>query len=242
MITLYRNFLSLEECDSLKNLALSNTDKWKEYPDFKDVPSTSAIKVYGNSYFRHLISTNFNLNAALKLYNSTEDISSDYYKEFLIQKLSLVFDGIKYIKGFSIPGFQIVEQETPRVWHYDDEKLRYPYKLAFPDYNNTKYFDRWVTFTIMLSEGDFTYDYYTETKSEYKDQPEYYCRKHHGLRNDECNCNLKEYSTIKYSLGDMILADGRYLHRVGKSSYFNDSRITIQGHIVTKGSASYMYW
>jgi hypothetical protein len=235
MIKVYKNFLSEVECHKLMAFVNENVDAWKDYPD-------SNIKVYGNSYFRHLLATNFNEIAAGKLYAETAVIDSEEYRELLLSKFSALYKEVSFIDGFSIPGFQIVEQETPRVWHYDDEKLRYPYKTAFPDYDNSKYFDRWITFTIMLSDGDFQYDYYSETESVYSEYPEYYCRKHHGLIGDSCTCDLKEYATIKYSVGDMILADGRYLHRVGQSSYTGDKRITIQGHIVTKGSVAYMYW
>lgn len=238
VVKLYRNFLSKVECSGLKQLALDNHSQWKEYPD----ANGTSIKVYGNSYFRHLLTTGFNVNEALRLYGESADISSEEYKQLLLSKFSGLFKEVSFIDGFSVPGFQIVEQETPRVWHYDDEKLRYPYKVAFPEYKDSKYFDRWITFTIMLSEGDFTYDYYSETESSYKEVPEYYCRKHHGLIGDDCDCDLKEYKKIKYSVGDMILADGRYLHRVGESSYSKDKRITIQGHIVTKDSVAYMYW
>jgi hypothetical protein len=238
MISVYKNFLSIDECCELKHLVNSNQSDWNDYPD----SNGTSISIYGNSYYRHLLATKRNIAEALKLYAKSKEISSDAYRQFLIEKFSTIFKQVSYINGFSIPGFQIVDQEIPRVWHYDDEKIRYPYKSAFSDYNNMTYFDRWITFTIMLTDGDFSQDYYSETQSAYKEFREYYCKKHNGLIGDDCDCDLKEYKTIKYSVGDMIFADGRYLHRVGKSSYYKDKRITIQGHIVTKGDSAYLYW
>lgn len=229
MIKVYRNFLSTGECSRIKSIVYENMDKWNHYAD---------IKVYGNSFFRKLLQTRFNVSEAIELYGVAENIQSVEYREFLLNKFSGIFKEVSFIDGFEIPGFQIVEQSTPRLWHYDDEKIRYPYKSVFPDSD----FDRWITFTIMLSAGEFTYDYYSETVSEYRDPPTYYCRKHHGLIGDNCDCDLQNYQTIKYGIGDMILADGRYLHRVGESAYSTEKRITIQGHIVTKGSVAYLYW
>jgi hypothetical protein len=150
--------------------------------------------------------------------------------------------GVHYIKKFSRPGYQIITQETPRIWHYDDEKLRYPYKYAFSDYKTFDYFDEVFTFTLMLTDGDFTYEYYPQTESKYKEEPEFYCRKHHGLLGDDCDCDLKDPVKLTYSRGDLIIAKDRYLHRVGGSSFANDPRITLQGHGVRKNNILYIYW
>lgn len=233
MIKVYKNFLTEHECGKIHSSVLEHQQDWKTYSD---------IKVYGNSYFRHLLKTNFNADTAYSLYKADRDIEFPWLYELLLERFSNLLQ-CQYTSNFCKPAFQIVNQATPRIWHYDDEKLRYPYKVEFPDYTDSSYFDNYYTLTIMISKGDFTYDYYPETYSEYKNEPMYYCRKHHGLIGDECDCDLKDYKTIKYSVGDLVLTKGRYLHRVGSSKYsLDEQRMTIQGHIVAKNNIHYLYW
>ena len=94
----------------------------------------------------------------------------------------------------------------------------------------------------MLTEGNFTYEYYPQTYSKYKEEPEFYCKKHHGLLGDDCDCDLKDPVTLSYKKGDLIIAKDRYLHRVGASTFAKDQRITLQGHGVRKNKVLYIYW
>jgi hypothetical protein len=239
-VKVHRNFLSEIECNNIKRFVTENKDKWLEY---KDAGSDSSISVFGNSYFRHLLSSGFNVSSATEKYRRGNSVSNDAFYDMMLKRFSEVFGNCSYMKNMGKPGFQIITQNTPRIWHYDDEKLRYPYGIEFSDYTDFSYFDRVFTFTIMLSDGNFTYDYYTETSSYYSDPAMYYCKNHHGLIGDDCGqCDLKEYKTIKYSIGDLVLTEDRYLHRVGVSDYNKDERITIQGHIVSKNNMFYLYW
>jgi len=234
MVEIKESFITEADCDLIVAEVKERESAWKFYKD---------IHVLGNSFYRHLISTNFDRDAAWKLY--TETFDTDSFGQTLFATRLQEFYGVynlRYMRGFSRPGYQIVTQETPRIWHYDDEKLRYPYEHAFPDYMRFDYFDDAFTFTLMLTDGDFTYEYYPQTYSKYKEEPEFYCKKHHGLLGDDCDCDLKDPITLSYKKGDLIIAKDRYLHRVGASAFAKDQRITLQGHGVRKNNILYIYW
>lgn len=241
MIKVYKNFLTQVECSQILKYVLENKDDWDNYPDTK-LGATSSISVYGNSYFRHLLKNNFNTTRALQDYNNHRNLDNPWMYNLLLERFNQLFE-CKYTETLAKPAFQIINDTTPRVWHYDDEKTKYNYKTEFPESTGIEYFDSVYTMTIMISSGNFTYNYYPETLSRYTSIPKYYCNKHHGLVGDICDCDLHNYQTINYSVGDLILTKDRYLHRVGASSYTNDiNRITLQGHIVSKKDIHYLYW
>lgn len=232
MIKIIRNFLSSTECNNIVTEVQSRRDSWKFYGD---------IHVLGNSFFRHWLQAGRNAKIAWESYSSNE--AENIVDEFFRKRLSTYVNyDVRFLENFSRPGFQIITQETPRIWHYDDEKIHYPYTYAFSDYKSFDYFDDAYTFTLMLTDGNFTYEYYPQTQSRYRSKPTYYCQKHHGLLGDECECDLQDPIKIVYQKGDLIIAKNRFLHRVGSSLYRTDERITLQGHGVTKNKVLYIYW
>ena len=244
MILHVRSFYSVNEAKTLKESIESIRSDWRFYPDRK-LGATNAIYVYGRSLFRHLVENKFDSWKSRDSYLKDTFTPEIEYLDVLRSKMSATLGGgVEYFSRLAHPGFQIVTEGTPRIWHYDDEKSRYPYDVEFPEYRGFDgFFDDLYTFTIMLSSGKFTYNYYPQTLSKYKSQPEYYCSKHHGLLGDECDCDLKTYETIEYEQGDMIIAKDRYLHRVGSSEYTSDrERITMQGQIAKKNNTYYLYW
>jgi hypothetical protein len=232
MIQIYNNFLQKSECSDIQDFVLQNRTNWLNYND---------LWVYGNSYKRHLLKSAFRINPACSLYFSHKNFECDWLYNTLIEKFSKIFK-CQYSTVFAKPGFQIVDQESPRVWHYDDEIVRYPYHKEFPDYKNSAYFDNFYTMVIMISDGKFTFDYYPQTFDAYKESPVYYCAKHVNLIGNTCDCDLKEYKTINYQIGDLLLIKNRYLHRIGLSEFIQDARITLNGNIVEKQGIHYLYW
>jgi len=232
MIKVLRNFFTDTECDDIVAEVKSRQNSWKFYKD---------IYVLGNSFFRHLLANEMDVNKAWNDYNTILDNDSIAH-ELLRKRLSNIYGDVRFLSGFAKPGFQIITQETPRIWHYDDEKIRYPYDKLFFEYRNFDYFDDAYTLTVMLTNGNFTYEYYPQTYSRYKNNATYYCRKHHGLLGDECECDLADPIKLVYKKGDLVFTKNRYLHRVGSSIYSNDERITLQGHGVSRKKVLYLYW
>ena len=243
MVKVIKNFFSKVECDQLKNFVLSHRKDWIVYKDNKE--TDHALIVYGNNFLRILLKNKFDKSKTQIEYESGLTIEHEWLYDILSQRIgTLLNKEVRYVDNFAKPGFHIFLQTDPRVWHYDDEKPHYPYRKSFKGYDNFSYFDRVYTMTITLSSGEFTYDYFPETYSKYSENAPMYCKTHHGLQGDECGeCDLTKYETVKYSVGDLILTEDRYIHRVGSSKYVNDNeRITIQGHIVIKDNIVYMYW
>lgn len=225
-VQVYKNFIDPATCGDLVETVLQHRADWIQY--------NTDISVWGNSYFRHLVAVEYNTYQAEPLYYSKPNTLPPEYKTLLLRSFSGLFKQVAFIPRFGIPGFQIIQHTAPRIWHYDDEKIHYPYRSAFPEYVDIDYFDQCATFTIMCSAGNFTYDYTDESKSVYS-------REHLGKQ--QSILAPEKYKTINYGVGDMILTYNRYLHRVGISDYTKDKqRISIQGHIVTKGSLAYLYW
>jgi hypothetical protein len=225
MVSIHTNFLSTEECDSIVDYIKRNKNKW--YGSTK-VIGTTDISVLGAAYFRSLINNKFNTNLALADYDShLQDVDFDY--SLIVNKFKeLTGYEVKFFDKIAKPGFQIISDVEARPWHYDDEKLLYPYQREFADYTNFDYFDKVYTLTIMLTNGEFTYDY-TDEVSKYKtvEKPQF---------------TPTEYKTIHYSRGDLVLTEDRYYHRVGLSNYSEELRMTLQGHAVVKNETLYLYW
>lgn len=246
MIKVYENFFSEDESQKIYNEVIKDEGLWKRY-------NHSAVETYGTHFFRII------QDSMLKLQRFDKDDIFDSYKSngtfkhpahiLLKEKFQTIYDKVEYLDEFSRPGFNIgrIGETEARIWHYDDEKFYYPYKNIFFDYTKfNDYFDEVFTLTIMLSKGNFSYDYFDETYTKYDSPNVSICQEHIGLKGDICtnpNCILKEYKTINYQVGDLIIASGRELHRGGKSDYNNNQlRITFQGHGVVKDGICYLYW
>jgi hypothetical protein len=176
----------------------------------------------------------------------------------LKDKLSVIFDEVKFIQGFSKPGFQIIklnENKNSSVWHYDDMLTCFPYEQYFKDYtgNFNEYFDQKLIFTTLLSDGEYSFDYYPETLSSFgKDYKEArtispVCEQHRNLIGDECSnpaCNLNQFNSVFYKKGTMLLQDERVLHRVGLKDLNGSSnlRIALQGYGLVKNKTVYLVW
>jgi hypothetical protein len=213
-----------------------------QYPEYD-------IDVLGRSWYRYRqagdIRTGINKAVNDELvyqdYANSPDFDSVAHA-MLLEKMGRLFDHVSYTKHFSKPGFQIVNDSAPRTWHYDNEKLTYPYQKEFADYQGFDYFDRVFTITIMISDGNFSYDYFPESQK-YGTPQEKLCKHHEWLIGDDCpNCPLGPYSSIKYGRGDLVLSEDRCLHRVGASQFAGSKRITLQGQAVVKDNIFYMYW
>jgi hypothetical protein len=248
------NFLTKNECEQ----AL------KEFDEFEKSKSMMrAVHQYfavGNSFLEHLdAATNRTIQnrtadnikiASEKYFNSTRLYSPTH--DLLLTKFQNLFDiNVKYFDKLSIPGYSYalpnngINEQPAHLWHYDDEKNFYPYSAEFPDYTDLSYFDDIFTMTIMLTQGDFTYDYYKETYMKWPRPANSLCNAHVRFRGDVCSnpdCKLNDYVTVKYNQGTVNIGRQCRLHRIGKSVFTGDSRIAIQTHSVLKNNTLYLYW
>jgi hypothetical protein len=110
-----------------------------------------------------------------------------------------------------------------------------------------------LIFTTLLSDGNYSFDYYPETLSlfsnNYKEAKSIspICEQHRNLVGDECSnpkCKLKEFKTVYYKKGTMLMQDERFLHRVGFTDLngSSDYRITLQGYGLIKNKILYLVW
>lgn len=245
MIQVYKNFFTEEDAQKIYNEVMLSQDKWKRYED-------SNLDIYGNFFFRVLqetIKSGQTFSDAVNNYKLNGTFIHQSHA-LLKEKFETLYTKVEYIDQFSRPGFNIgrTDSTSPRVWHYDDEKFYYPYKDVFLDYTKfNDYFDEIFTMTLMLSKGDFTFDYFEETENTYNSPDSSpFCPQHVGLIGDNCsnpNCSLENYKTVNYQTGDLVLVKDRILHRGGKSDYNADQlRITFQGQGVVKDGTCYLYW
>ena len=242
-VNIHYNFFNSDEADEVVAYLRAQKELWNHYPELNMTNIGNSMTVIGNSYLRHLVK-----------HKNRELAWADYRQikfdlpvhQLLLTKMSMLFKTVKYMNTMSKPGFQIMDSNGPRIWHYDDEKDSYNYTEEFNDYTDLTYFDKLYSLTIMLTDGEFTYNYFPETISEYTPERHAHCKDHVWLIGDDCknkDCNLKEYTTIKYGKGDLILTGDRFFHRIGPSVYTNSQeRITLQGHGVLKDDVFYMYW
>jgi len=261
LIKVINNFFTKEECQKIVESIIFKKDHWTYYPTPLTLKEHKGAYILGNSLYRNLLASNFIPSAGKVKYvdqNIINKAHENYYKrkkeieaiedkwvfDLLLQKFKEKLDmNCFYMHNFSKPGFPILTETLSKSWHYDDEKKLYPYNKEFPDYIDLTYFDEYSTITIMLSKGDFTFDYYENTSTKYnQNNTPPHCKDHaiEGICN---NCNLGQYKTINYEPGDLVLQLDRMLHRSGKSIYNQDKyRITIQGHCVKKDNKYYLYW
>jgi hypothetical protein len=240
------NFFNPEECNAANDeVSLFENLHYK-------CPHTD-MHILGNSLFRKVSFDNKNIDYG-DYFNS--NIYNFNAANLLKDKLTTIFPRVEFTKHFSKPGFQIIKQGStakPSVWHYDNMLMFFPYATEFPDYNDnfSEYFDQYFIFTLMLSETG-SFDYYPETKSSFgKDlndalQNIPICKSHVNLVGDNCadtNCLLKEYQTIFYERGSLMVQEERTLHRIGNRDIDNNlSRTTLQAYGVLKNEVLYLFW
>lgn len=247
-------FLTKEECD-------------QALQDFNSIENTKSLMrekfqyfTVGNSFLEHLDKA-----TGQRLIDRTPEnvkIASDQYlskkgpylpiHNILLDKFKNLFQTeVRYLNYFSVPGFSYslpidgTNEQPAHIWHYDNEKTYYPYQVEFPNYTDLSYFDDIFTMTIMLTQGEFTYDYFKETYATWPRIEKDICPSHFRLRGDNCenfHCILKSYLTVKYNQGTINIGRQSRLHRIGKSIFAGQPRITIQMHSVMKDNIIYLYW
>lgn len=247
MFKMFDRFFSETECDKLVEIVRSNQDSWYQCPH-------TGMYILGNSLFRKMKYTSEGIDFGT--YFDDEYFESEHI-ELLVRKLNRYFGRIEFIPGFSKPGFQIIklnETQKPSVWHYDNMITMFPFERYFKDYDNfNDYFEKKLIFTVMLTDGKFSFDYYPETKSEFgkdffessKIRP--ICKEHTNLVGDDCtneDCQLKDYKTVTYRKGSVLMQSARMLHRVGLTDLngSTDLRITLQTYGVVKNDVLYLLW
>lgn len=244
MIEKYDNFLSREECNLLLEEVRQKQNLWSIDP-------LTEYRILGNCFFHtwvkkgtHNIDGYTNNQIDLKLHK--------IFKE----KMLTLFDDVQYTKHFGKPGYSIILPGSTKsaLWHYDNELPLLPYTKEFKDYNNDfhEYFDKTYTFIIMLSDGNYSFDYYPETFSLYKNtvQEEIsnsICIEHVKLVGDQCpnpNCTLKEYQRIYYSQGTLLMQQSRFLHRASPVTFnsLQDMRTIARAYGVVKNDILYIFW
>jgi hypothetical protein len=248
MIKIFDNFFTEEECNKTVEFVKQQESSWHVCP-------WTSMYILGNSLFRKITFTNNGID-----YGNYFDIGAkdSPATQLLKDKLSSMFDEVKFITGFSKPGFQIIklnENKNPSVWHYDDMLTCFPFEKYFDNYtgNFNEYFDQKLIFTTLLSDGHYSFDYYPETVSAFgKDYKESrnispVCKQHRNLVGDNCDnpiCKLQEFKSAYYKKGTMLLQDERVLHRVGLQDLNgkSDLRITLQGYGLVKNKTLYLVW
>lgn len=241
------NFFSDSECDSIIN----GIELYKS--NFVNVGH--RVDILGGSMWGSLAKNDYNIEQTIQDYLNFTEYKGFWY-DLLLERMSKEFGNVRYPKGLPKPGFAKIDinNSNPTLWHYDSEKVGIPYGLSpdFPEYTNLSYFDAVYTFTIMLTDGNFTFDFFPQTDSEWTKSAEEefttnICVPHLHLVGEDCgdpNCPLgTNYETIHYKKGTVILQNRRILHRRGFSIYTHTQpRITFQGHGVEKDGVVYLHW
>lgn len=247
MLKVYDNFFSDKQCDQIVNELLKTKDQFRN--------RYTALSYLGNNFFACLSDHNFIYEPGLEQYKKIqqEPEFTGFWHDYLLEQMSAHVMPAQYTQSFSKPGFQMTTTDIlqPGIWHYNSEKIIFPYQEEFSDYTgNLNYFDGIYTMTIMLTDGAFTFDYYPETDSTWAtdimtDLTNTPCAEHTHWEGDKCpdpNCPLVRYETIHYKKGTLLLQDSRFMHRIGPSKYNDQHRITMQGHGVAKNNIMYLHW
>jgi hypothetical protein len=246
MLNIYRNFFSQKECDLVLKEVYDNQSHWSKYEN----RATHADHYILGKYFLQYIEKYKDHDLAYTKYLEDFEYQGAEQNLFL-EKIAGMVPNPQYCKSFARPGFHIIKSAGAKWWHYDIDKQFYPYHLEFPDYTHWEtYFDFHYTFTLMLSKGTFTHDYYPNTYTDFREGPlpyEKFCKthKHMLLYGDTCpdpDCQLRSYDTITSNPGDLILVEGGYLHRIGASVIDKEPRITLQMTGVRKNDKTYLFW
>lgn len=247
------NFFTEDDCkqalDQFKSVEHTKSMMREKYQYFS----------VGNSFIEHLDfvtgrnienRTPENIKHASERYLNGNKLFLPIHDLLLIKLQDLFETKVCYTDKFSPPGFSCSKPiegtviQPPNVWHYDDEKNYYPYNAIFSDYTDLSYFDDLFTMTLMLTHGDFTYDYHQETYQKWPRQTEI-CKSHFRIRGDDCgdpNCKLGQFQTIQYKAGTINVGRQCRLHRIGKSTFIHEPRIAMQMHAFMKDEVIYIYW
>lgn len=245
MLTKYDNFFTIDECNLLINEVIKYRNLWKFNP-------LTQYRTLGNCFFSAMIRLE---STEVQKYNTETPVNLKVY-ELLKNKLTKLFPKVEFTNNFGKPGYTIILPNQPKaaLWHYDNELPLFSYEKEFNDYNKNfhSYFNKAYTFVIMISNGDYSFDYYPQTVSKYKNTSEeemsnFFCKDHVKLVGDICsnpNCNLKEYQTINYKQGTLLIQEERFLHRASPAKFNSndDMRIIIRGYGVIKNNILYIFW
>jgi hypothetical protein len=160
MIKIFDNFFTESECNSAVEFVKQQESSWYACP-------WTSMYILGNSLFRKITFTETGLDYGNYFDKGAVDSPA---AQLLKDKLGSMFSEVRFIQGFSKPGFQIIklnENKNPSVWHYDDMLTCFPFEQYFKDYtgNFDKYFDQKLIFTTLLSDGQYSFDYFPETVS-----------------------------------------------------------------------------
>lgn len=244
---LIENFFTEEECNNALAEVYENEYRWSKCQE-------TDMYILGNSLLRKQKLEHKGKKDYTSVYLS-DNIFNFNTAEVFRKKISTLFLETKFCKHLSKPGFQIIkrnESKRPSVWHYDDIIMSYPFDLEFPNYKNNFYefFEDFYIFTLMLSDGTSSFDYYPETDSKYSidtiETP--VCKEHINLIGDNCvntNCGLKSFQTINYTKGSLLTQKNeRILHRVGYKDINGQDllRVTITAYGLVKSNVMYIFW
>lgn len=248
MLKIINNFFTDEECNLSLEIVKKNKKLWYQCP-------WTNMYILGNSLFRKISFSEDKINYGDYFESKYFDTEPIY---FLRSKLEKIYGKVEFIPNFSRPGFQIIklnENKNPSVWHYDDMITCFPFEKVFSDYSNNfnEYFDKKLIFTTLLSDGNYSFDYYPETLSTFgknyfeTSQISPICQSHRNLVGDACsnpNCSLKEFKTVNYRKKSLLIQEERFLHRVGLKDLngSSDLRITLQGYGLMKNDTLYLIW
>ena len=226
MIKVYHNFFSDDECSQIVNDVYSIQHLWLEHSSY-----SGKINYLGRSMLLELGKHQYNTSIAKESYLNAPNYTGRMH-DILIKNMTNLFPKVSYMKQLGKPGIHILQEEKSRMWHTHFEKPLFSYELEFPDYTNNfnEFFSLDYTFTIMLTDGEFTFDYYDDEL----------CKVHENCISPQCKSI--PYTTIHYKKGDLVLQEKKNLHRIGPSKFYNDARIAIQGLAVIKDDTFYMYW
>lgn len=248
MYKIIDNFFTESECDDYASIVRSNQSQWQKC-------RWTDMHILGNSLFRKTTVNENSMDHGDYFQTGYFDTDAIY---LLKNKLSQYYNKIEFIPNFSRPGFQIIklnENKTPSIWHYDDMLTCFPFEKYFKDYigNFNEYFEKKLIFTILISDGNYSFDYYPETASQFgKNYNESrtispVCKQHRNLVGDNCSnseCKLKEFKTLFYKKGTLLIQERRFLHRVGFKDLDNSSnlRISLQGYGLMRNGILYLVW
>ena len=223
MLSRYDNFFTINECNNLLSEVIENKNHWNINP-------LTQYRTLGNSFF----SASVRLGSKINNTYSTELTTNLKVYDLFLTKLSNIFANVTFTNSLGKPGYTIILPDQPKsaLWHYDNELSLFPFKNEFDDYNNDfhSYFKKFYTFVVMISDGDYSFDYYPETLSQYKNSPaeeisNYFCKDHVKLVGDKCpnpKCNLTDYTRINYKQGTLLIQEQRFLHRASPVNFTNN--------------------
>lgn len=245
MFQKHENFFTEAECNLLLAEVEEHKQQWKVNP-------LTQFRTLGNCLFSSMV--RMGSSNTHNYQNENQDELKVY--ELFKDKLKDLFNDVGFTQNFGKPGYTVIlpNQPSSYLWHYDNELPLFPYSKEFTDYTNDfhSYFDKSYTFVVMISKGDYSFDYYPETVSKYQNTFEgemsnSYCKDHVKLIGDVCpnvNCNLTQYEKINYKQGTLLIQEERFLHRASPATFSSDNemRVIVRGYGVVKNNKLYIFW